>query len=193
MGEIILTMQVSLDGIVSDEHLWMTLSREILEDYLDYYQTIDTIIVGRNSYGSLAEYWQQAENSSDALEQAIAKKMNDIPKLVVSHSDVELTWRNSELLLVKDEHSLAEELQARKNAVQRISVESGVKTWQTFIEHGFYDKLWLLVHPVVASQGEQLFALAGQRQSLQLTQTNTYSNGFVGLQYQAANQSGQPF
>ncbi|MCM2998389.1 dihydrofolate reductase family protein [Paenibacillus cellulositrophicus] len=193
MGEIILTMQVSLDGIVSDEHLWMTLSREILEDYLDYYQTIDTIIVGRNSYGSLAEYWQQAENSSDALEQAIAKKMNDIPKLVVSHSDVELTWRNSELLLVKDEHSLAEELQARKNAVQRISVESGVKTWQTFIEHGFYDKLWLLVHPVVASQGEQLFALAGQRQSLQLTQTNTYSNGVVGLQYQAANQSGQPF
>lgn len=193
MGEIILTMQVSLDGIVSDEHLWMTLSREILEDYLDYYQTIDTIIVGRNSYGSLAEYWQQAENSSDALEQAIANKMNDIPKLVVSHSDVELTWRNSELLLVKDEHSLAEELQARKNAVQRISVESGVKTWQTFIEHGFYDKLWLLVHPVVASQGEQLFALAGQRQSLQLTQTKTYSNGVVGLQYQAANQSGQPF
>ncbi|MET3549763.1 dihydrofolate reductase [Paenibacillus favisporus] len=193
MGEIILTMQVSLDGIVSDEHLWMTLSREILEDYLDYYQTIDTIIVGRNSYGSLAEYWQQAENSSDALEQAIAKKMNDIPKLVVSHSDVELTWRNSELLLVKDEQSLAEELQARKNAEQRISVESGVKTWQTFIEHGFYDKLWLLVHPVVASQGEQLFALAGQRQSLQLTQTKTYSNGVVGLQYQAANQSGQPF
>lgn len=193
MGEIILTMQVSLDGIVSDEHLWMTLSREILEDYLDYYQTIDTIIVGKNSYASLAEYWQQAENSSDVLEQAIAKKMNDIPKLVVSHSDVELTWRNSELLLVKDEHSLAEELQARKNAVQRISVESGVKTWQTFIEHGFYDKLWLLVHPVVASQGEQLFALAGQRQSLQLTQTKTYSNGVVGLQYQAANQSGQPF
>lgn len=59
MGEIILTMQVSLDGIVSDEHLWMTLSREILEDYLDYYQTIDTIIVGRNSYGSLAEYWSR--------------------------------------------------------------------------------------------------------------------------------------
>ncbi|WP_145945829.1 dihydrofolate reductase family protein [Paenibacillus sp. Y412MC10] len=183
MGEIILTMQVSLDGIVSDEHLWMTLSEEILKDYLDYYQTIDTIIVGRNSYASLAEYWQQAENSSDALEQAIAKKMNDIPKLVVSHSDVELTWRNSELLLVKDEHSLAEELQARKKAVQRISVESGVKTWQTFIEHGFYDKLWLLVHPVVASQGEHLFALAGQRQSLQLMQTKTYSNGVVGLQY----------
>ncbi|WP_152404518.1 dihydrofolate reductase family protein [Paenibacillus cellulositrophicus] len=193
MGEIILTMQVSLVGIVSDEHLWMTLSEEILKDYLYYYQTIDTIIVGKNSYASLAEYWQQAENSSDALEQAIAKKMNDIPKLVVSHSDVELTWRNSGLMLVKDEHSLAEELQARKKAVQRISVESGVKTWQTFIEHGLYDKLWLLVHPVVASQGEQLFALAGQRQSLQLTQTKTYSNGVVGLQYQAANQSGQPF
>ncbi|OZB98926.1 dihydrofolate reductase family protein [Paenibacillus sp. XY044] len=191
MGEIILTMQVSLDGVVSDEHQWMTLSEEILEDYLEYYQNIDTIIVGRNTYSSLAEYWQQAENSPDALEQAIAKKMNDIPKLVISHSDVELTWRNSELLRVKDEHSLAEELQTRKKAAKRISVESGVKTWQSFIEYGLYDKLWLLVHPVVASQGEHLFALAGQMQSLQLTQTKIYTNGVVGLEYKAANPTRQ--
>ncbi|MFF3923623.1 hypothetical protein [Paenibacillus lactis] len=76
MGDVILTMQLSLDGVVSDENQWMTLSEEIFEDYLDYYNTVDTIIVGRNSYASLAQHWQQAEHSSNALERAIAMRLN---------------------------------------------------------------------------------------------------------------------
>ena len=183
MGEIVLSMQVSLDGVVSDEHKWMTLSEEIFEDYLEYYKTVDTIIVGRNTYASLADHWQRAENSSNSLERAIAQKMNDIPKVVISHSDVALSWRNSELWLVHDQHSLAEKLEVRKKESRRISVESGVRTWQFFIEHGLYDELWLLVHPVIAAAGERLFALAGQQQSLQSTEAKTYSNGVVGLHY----------
>jgi len=183
MGEIILTMQMSLDGIVSDEHKWMTLSEEIFEDYLEYYKTVDTIIVGRNTYASLADHWQQAENSSNSLERAIAQKMNDIPKVVISHSDVALSWRNSELWLVHDKHSLAEKLEARKKEAGRISVESGVRTWQSFIEHGLYDELWLLVHPVIAAAGEHLFAWTVQQRSLQFINAKTYSNGVVGLHY----------
>lgn len=183
MGEIILTMQMSLDGIVSDEHKWMTLSEEIFEDYLEYYKTVDTIIVGRNTYASLADHWQQAENSSNSLERAIAQKMNDIPKVVISHSDVALSWRNSELWLVHDKHSLAEKLEARKKEAGRISVESGVRTWQSFIEHGLYDELWLLVHPVIAAAGEHLFSWTVQQRSLQFINAKTYSNGVVGLHY----------
>lgn len=183
MGEIVLTMQMSLDGVVSEEHKWMTLSEEIFEDYLEYYKTVDTIIVGRNTYASLADHWQQAENSSNSLERAIAQKMNEIPKVVISHSDVALSWRNSELWLVHDNPSLAEKLEVRKKEARRISVESGVRTWQSFIEHDLYDKLWLLVHPVIAAAGERLFALAGQQRSLRLTGAKTYSNGVVGLHY----------
>ncbi|WP_339321054.1 dihydrofolate reductase family protein [Paenibacillus sp. FSL W8-0194] len=183
MGEIVLTMQMSLDGVVSEEHKWMTLSEEIFEDYLEYYKTVDTIIVGRNTYASLADHWQQAENSSNSLERAIAQKMNEIPKVVISHSHVALSWRNSELWLVHDNPSLAEKLEARKKEARRISVESGIRTWQSFIEHDLYDELWLLVHPVIAAAGERLFALAGQQQSLRLTGAKTYSNGVVGLHY----------
>lgn len=184
MGKIILTMQLSLDSVVSDEHLWMMLSEEILEDYLDYYNTVDTIMVGKNSYASLAEYWQQAENSSNDLERAIARRMNEIPKVVISHSEVDLVWRNSEQILVTDEETLARELEALKNRVNQISVESGAKTWQTFIQNELYDELWLLVHPVIASQGDKLFALADKQQSLRLIGNKTYQNGVIGLHYQ---------
>lgn len=35
MGKIILTMQTTMDGIVSNEDQWMTLNEEIFEDYLN--------------------------------------------------------------------------------------------------------------------------------------------------------------
>ncbi|GIO94234.1 MULTISPECIES: dihydrofolate reductase family protein [Paenibacillus] len=183
MGDVILTMQLSLDGVVSDENQWMTLSEEIFEDYLEYYNTVDTIIVGRNSYASLAQHWQQAEHSSNALERAIAMRMNEISKVVISSSKVDLVWRNSQQI-GSGNTSLARELEALKSRVNRISVESGVKTWQSFIHSGLYDELWLLVHPVIASRGERLFALANKQQSLRLIRSKTYKNGVVGLHYQ---------
>ncbi|MGG4035927.1 dihydrofolate reductase family protein [Paenibacillus cisolokensis] len=177
-------MQLSLDGGVSDESRWMMLSEEILEDYLAYYDTVDTIVVGRNSYASLAQYWQQAENSSDSLERTIARRMNEIPKVVISRSEVDLIWRNSQQIVVKDEPSLTREMEVLKKRTNHISVESGVKTWQSFIRHDLYDELWLLVHPVIASHGDRLFALADKQQSLRLNRTKTYKNGVVGLHYQ---------
>ncbi|UFJ41723.1 dihydrofolate reductase family protein [Brevibacillus humidisoli] len=184
MGNIVLTMQISLDGIVSDEDQWMTLSEEILQDYLEYYQTVDTIIVGSNSYSSLARYWEQAEHSSDSLERAIAKRINEIPKVVISRSEVDVIWRNSQQLVVKDAHSLQRELEQLKTRANKISVESGVKTWQLFIQNDLFDELWLLVHPVIVSRGERLFALAEKQSPLHLRSTKAYQNGVVGLYYQ---------
>ncbi|WP_285890117.1 dihydrofolate reductase family protein [Paenibacillus macerans] len=89
----------------------------------------------------MAEYWQQAENSSNELERAIARRMNEIPKVVISHSEVDLVWRNSEQIVVKDDGELARELEALKNRVNQISVESGAKTWQSFIQNELYDEL----------------------------------------------------
>lgn len=183
MGSILLTMQMSLDGIVSGEDRWMTLSEEIFEDYLSYYNTVDTIIVGRNSYASMAEYWQHAENSSNALERAIAKRINEIPKAVISHSEVDLIWRNSRQIVVKDDRTLASELDQLKSRGNIISVESGVKTWQAFIQNNLYDEMWLLVHPVIVSRGERLFDLADKQQSLRLNRSKTYENGVIGLHY----------
>ncbi|PTM59344.1 dihydrofolate reductase family protein [Desmospora activa] len=184
MGNIVLTMQMSLDGIVSNEDQWMMLSEEIFEDYLEYYNTVETIVVGGNTYSSMAQYWQQAEMSSNSLERAIAQRINDLPKVVISRSKVDLIWRNSQQIIVKDDDSVARELENLKKHAKTISVESGVKTWQRLIQSDLFDELWVLIHPVVASQGERLFALANKQFSMRLSSTKTYQNGVVGLYYQ---------
>ncbi|EES72410.1 LOW QUALITY PROTEIN: hypothetical protein POTG_03018, partial [Paenibacillus sp. oral taxon 786 str. D14] len=71
---------------------------------------------------------QQAEHSANSLERAIAKRINEIPKAVISHSEVDLIWQNSRAIEVKDEGTLTRELAALKSQVNLISVESGVRT-----------------------------------------------------------------
>lgn len=184
MGNIILTMQMSLDGIVSNEDRWMTLSDEILEDYHEYYDTLDTIVVGGNTYSSMAQYWQHAETFSEsALERSMAKRINDLPKIVISGKAKDLVWRNSRQIIVQDNRALVREMEAVKKNAGKISVESGVKTWQSFIQTELFDELWLFVHPAVAFEGEKLFAHSEKPLSLTLSGSKKYENGVVGLLY----------
>ncbi|MFB5675976.1 dihydrofolate reductase family protein [Paenibacillus terreus] len=185
MGEIIITMQMSLDGVVSQEDRWMLLSDEILEDYLKYYKTVDALVVGGNTYEGLAQYWPNAESSSDSpIERAVAKSLNDHRKFVFTRSENDLTWRNSEPVTVTDDDSFVREMEKLKNKFGKISVESGVKTWQRCIQHRLFDELWVLVHPVIAAEGDKLFALANAQQPLKLVKSKTYQNGVLGLHYQ---------
>jgi len=184
MGEIFITMQMSLDGIVSQEDRWMSLSDEILEDYLAYYKTVDALAVGANTYAGHAQYWPNAEAYSDSsLERAVAKSLNDHRKFVLTRSEIDLAWRNSQPVIVTDDDSFVRKMEKLKSNVGRISVESGVKTWQRCIQHQLFDELWVLVHPVIAAEGDKLFALANVQQSLKLVKSKTYQNGVMGLHY----------
>lgn len=96
---------------------------------------------------------------------------------------MDLTWINSQQILVNGENSIAHEIEMLKNREGNISVESGVRTWQLFIQHDLFDDLWLFIHPVIVSQGERLFALANKRFTMNLNSSKTYGNGVLGLYY----------
>jgi dihydrofolate reductase len=186
VGKFILTMQMSLDGVVSDVEQWMTLSDEMLDDMLKYYDKLEAVLVGGNTYLHLANYWQNAEKTSNSdLERSIAKKINEIKKFVISRSEVDLVWRNSEQIIYQDTDSLVHEMeQLRKSVSGNISVESGVRTWQLFIRNALFDDLWLFVHPVVVGGGDKLFPDAGDKRPLRLINNSIYQNGVIDLYYQ---------
>lgn len=178
-------MQTSLDGIVSDVDQWMTLNDEIIEDSLEYYGTLDAIIVGGKTYPGLAAYWQEAEKSSESeLERRFAKKINDIEKIVVSRSDMDLVWKNSRQFPLQDNESIIKAVEKLKNSSgNNISVESGLGTWQLFIQKDLFDDIWIFVHPVVVGKGEQFFEDVQSKISLKLAHCKRYENGVVGLYY----------
>jgi dihydrofolate reductase len=103
MRKIILHFAITLDGMVSNVEQWVALNDEAINDTGIYQDTLDAIIFGKNSYQPLVEYWTNAETASGSpAERRFAKSLNDMHKYVLSHGEVDLTWKNSELLRVKD-------------------------------------------------------------------------------------------
>lgn len=185
MGKIILNFQISFDGIVSDPDKWANIDDIVLQESVERYDELDAVIFGGNTYAGMAEYWENAEKSSEnALERELARKLNEKKKYVISRSDVEIVWRNSELLKIDGIESLAQQLEKLKDKYEKdITVESGLKLWQIFIKNSLFDVICCQIHPVVAGSGEKLFDGDEDQKKLRLGETKIFKNGIAQLNY----------
>lgn len=192
MRKLFLHFAVTLDGMVSNVEQWVSLTDEALKDGGVYHETFDVIIFGNNNYVPLAAYWQDAENSAtSAAERAFAKQINDMQKYVLSHGEVELVWRNSELLRTEDGEAFKQAIARLKEMPGKdITVDSGEGAWRSFFEHDLWDGLDMLVHPVVMGHGKPLLAALPTQVPLRLVANKTYSNGVVNLRYEKNHQGG---
>lgn len=186
MRKIFLHFAMTLDGRVSNVEQWVSLTDEAIADSSTYHDTFDALIFGKNTYAPLAAYWQQAETSSNsATERAFAQKINAIHKFVLSHGEVELVWKNSELLWVKDGEAFKQAIARLKTMPgQNIAVDAGEGTWRSFLEYDLWDGIDMLVHPLVSGQGQPLFGSIPTKAPLRLVKNKTYDNGVVNLRYE---------
>ena len=186
MRKIFLHFAVTADGMVSNVEQWVSITDEAMKDGSAWHDTIDTIIFGKNNYAPLAEYWQNAETSADSeAERAFATKLNDMHKVVLSHGDVDLVWKNSELLRAEDSPAFKEAIARLKDKPgKNIAVDSGEGTWRSFLEHDLWDGIDMLVHPLVIGSGEPLLASLSIKAPLRLVESKAYENGVVNLRYE---------
>ena len=186
MRKIFLHFAITADGMVSNVEQWVSFTDEAMKDGSAWHDTVDTIIFGNNNYAPLAEYWQNAETAADSAEErAFAKKVNDMHKLVLSHGEVELAWKNSELLHAEDSTAFKQAIAQLKGMPGKtIAVDSGEGTWRSFLENDLWDGLDMLVHPLVIGNGKPLFASMPVKTPLRLVENKTYANGVVNLRYE---------
>lgn len=186
MRKIFLHFAVTADGMVSNVEQWVSFTDEAMRDGSAWHATVDAIIFGNNNYAPLAGYWQNAETSANSAdERAFARKINDMQKFVLSHSEVKLVWKNSELLRVKDSTAFKQAITRLKNMPgKNIAVDSGEGTWRSFLENDLWDGIDMLVHPLVIGNGKPLFASMPMKVPLLLVESKTYDNGVVNLRYE---------
>jgi dihydrofolate reductase len=186
MRKLFLHFAITADGMVSNVEQWVSFTDDAMKDGNAWHDTVDTIILGHNNYAPLAGYWQDAETSAkSAEERAFARKINDMHKLVLSHNDVDLVWKNSELLRAKDSAALKQAISKLKAMPgKNIAVDSGEGAWRSFLENDLWDGLDMLVHPLVIGSGKPLFASMSIKVPLRLVENKPYSNGVVNLRYE---------
>jgi dihydrofolate reductase len=187
MGKIVISTNVSLDGVVQDpdgqegfKHGgWFGQSGgKDLEDWakvsLDEALRTEALLLGRRSDEWFAARWNSRSGEW-------ADRLNNMPKYVVSSTLAEPHWSNATVLkgdVVAEVSKLKQELDGE------IVVYASYQLGRTLIEHDLVDELRLTVFPIVLGTGERLFGETSGKKSTRLLHTRPIGAGLTLLTYE---------
>lgn len=185
MGKIVVSENVSLDGVVEDPTgveglrvggwFWETDRGEDGEKFtLDRTLGAAALLLGRRSYGFFAATWPSRGGE-------LADRMNSLPKYVVSSTLEDPGWSNSTVL----KGDVVDEVSRLKREVDgEITVLGSPQLARTLIEHDLVDGLRLMVYPVVLGAGARLFGETSDKKPVRLVDARTVGDGIVILTYE---------
>ncbi|HEY3829088.1 MAG TPA: dihydrofolate reductase family protein [Solirubrobacteraceae bacterium] len=159
MGKIVISTNVSLDGVVQDPDGkegfrlggWFSqFGGKDLQEWakvsLEEALHAEALLLGRRSDEWFAERWSSRSGEW-------ADRLNSLPKYVVSSTLQQPRWSNTTVLkgdVVDEVTKLKQELDGE------ILVYASYELGRTLIEHDLLDELRLVVYPVVLGAGERL-------------------------------------
>jgi dihydrofolate reductase len=188
MGKIVITTNVSLDGVVEDPDGAEGFSRggwfaeaggKDLEEWgkIEYAEALDTaaLLLGRRSDEWFGTRWAARPGE-------FAAQLNALPKYVVSATLQDPKWTNVTVLtgdVVDEVTRLKRELDGD------IVVYASYQLERALIEHDLVDELRLFVFPVVVGAGERLFGETTGTRPFRLADSRTVGSGLLLLTYEA--------
>jgi dihydrofolate reductase len=184
MSKLIVSMMTSVDGFIEgpNRELNWTVESPDFNAYCDQMLShTDTMLFGRVSYEMMVKYWPAAETKpKDEWERTFARKMNTLPKVVLSRTPPDAAWNNTRV--VKD--NVREEVTALKQrAAKDCFVFGGAGIIATLRRLGLIDEYRVVLHPIVLGRGTPLFVGVEERFSLQLIREQRFDSGVVVLYY----------
>jgi len=185
MGRIVVSENVSLDGVIQDPTgeegfsfggWFRQIGNEDREAWakveLDEALGTEALLLGRRSYEWFAARWASRTGEW-------ADRLNSLPKYVVSTTLEDFAWNNSTVLKV-------DEISKLKQAVNGdIVVYASAQLVHTLIEHDLVDELRLMIFPFVLGGGDRLFGGISDRKRMRLVDHRTVGDGLALLTYQA--------
>jgi class 3 adenylate cyclase/dihydrofolate reductase len=183
---VILSAFITLDGVMEgpgfDEHrdgrnAW-ALRRQGPEDETWNKEQLlgaDAILLGRTTYQIWAAFWPTAGGDDD-----FSRRMNEIPKYVVSRTLQRADWNNT-TILSGDPAAEVETLKARAGG--ELILYGSADLANALIEHDLVDEYRLPLFPVILGSGKHLFADRIDTHHLRLVAARPFASGVVLLTY----------
>jgi dihydrofolate reductase len=201
MRNLVLYMQMSLDGYIAPadkpsggptaENATTDAPANddgsMMEPLASLIRDADTLLLGRVVADGLLGYWLSAETdhpdlSSSSL--AYARWAIGTHKAVISNTEEQLPWENSELLLVTRDEEMERAVSGLKSRRgKNIVVHGGVRTAQALARLNLVDEYQLVVHPSAQGNGKPLFKDLPGNLRLQLMEARELKAGVVFLRY----------
>jgi dihydrofolate reductase len=179
MRQIIASLFTTIDGVVEAPEKWhFPYFNEEMGAIVGSLMS-DTQLLGRVSYDNFAATWPKREEAGRE-DAALAARIGDSRKIVVSNQRLEFSWRNSEQL----QGDLLGAVTALKSEPGGdIAISGSVSIVRQLLDAGLIDELHLLVDPIAVREGKRLFEETGTVLSLALISSSALSNGVLHLVY----------
>ena len=193
MGKLVITTNMSLDGVVQDPDGAEGFSRggwfvqaggKDLEEWgkIEYAEALSSsaLLLGRRSDEWFGTRWAARPGE-------FADRLNSLPKYVVSATLRDPRWTNVTVL----KGDVTDEVTRLKRELDGdIVVYASYQLERALIEHGLVDELRLFVFPVVVGAGERLFSQTTGMRPFRLASSGTVGDGLVLLTYEAVRDAG---
>lgn len=183
MRKVIAAMNMTLDGFC--DHTAMIADEEIHEHYNDLLSSADTLLYGRVTYQLMESYWPLLVKnpSGNKPMDDFAVLIDNISKVVFSHTLKNVVWKNSEL---KREVVKEEILQLKQQTGKPILVGSpGLIV--ALSQLALIDEYQIGIQPTIIGSGLQLFKNITDRINLKLLKTKTFRCGALFVYYKVAS------
>jgi dihydrofolate reductase len=192
VGKIVISDNVSLDGVVQDpagdegfrRGGWVGLIKdrpEVGKLALDEAVGADALLLGRRSYDWFAARWPGRTGE-------LADRLNSLPKYVVSSTLEAPDWNNS-TVLTGDVPTEVSKL--KRELGGDIVVPASFQLVRTLMDHDLVDELRLKVFPVVLGDGERLFGELSDTKHLRLLESRPIGGGVAYLAYAVGSAAGK--
>ena len=187
MGKIVISTNVSLDGVVQDPdgqegfRLGGWFGRYGGADLEEWGKVMFEEALGTEALllGRRTDEWFGSRWSGRPGEWA--DRLNSLPKYVVSSTVDEARWTNGTVLhgdVIDEVTRLKQQLDGE------IVVYASYPLVRTLIEHDLVDELRLFVFPVVLGEGERLFGGNTDLKALRLVRSGTIGDGLTFVTYE---------
>jgi dihydrofolate reductase len=185
MGKIIVSENVSLDGVIQDpagdegfkRGGWVGLIKDrkdanklALEEAL----STEALLLGRRSYEWFAARWPSRTGE-------LADTINSLPKYVVSSTLKNPEWKNS-TAIKGDVVNEVSKLRQERNG--KIVVWASFQLVHTLMENNLVDELRLKIYPVVLGAGKRLFGETSDKEPMRLVSMQSVDGDVAVLTYE---------
>jgi dihydrofolate reductase len=184
MRQLVVQQWVTVDNIAAEEDGGLSfVSGEPFSETTDpafkaslmgFIDSVDTMILGANTYARTRDYWPHASDQGE-----YGEKLNNLTKFVASSKLDEAPWGDFPAAKVTRDPALT---------IRELKAQSGKDIWlwgsltlmHSLLEAGIVDELRMLVCPASRVKGTRIFENAEDLKPLEAT---AFGNGVVLLRY----------
>ena len=192
MGRIVVSQNVSLDGVIQDptgeegferggwfgrvsdrdREEWAALA--LVESF-----EAEALLLGRRSYEFFAARWPSRTGE-------LADRLNNVSKHVVSSTLENPEWNNTTILAGD---TVVQVSKLKQQISGTIVVYASGQLVRTLMEHDVVDELRLMIYPVLLGGGQRLFDDTSEPKSVRNVMARKIGDSLVALTYEFVRSS----